>query len=515
MESVSFNSSYHYYMSNCPTRAGSRVVNTPSRFVIQRKAPLHFSDPDKFEVALVDIFIPGVHYNIYSPFNENVLEIRKAPQRWRNTFQPLSERDFKESILVQKVDLPEGVYTGNRFCDIVNNQVGKKVFEEGAADLRELLQNPIDRRNLSGQIINEGNEPADLAQNNEHLPGRRKRGIPAPGAVKSDVSIARRQGDRSELSEDVITPHEERHVHPSHERQTGAFQGEAVTTPTTNEESWVTTPIDGVKRARVCPTTYVPGELWDSGECGDPPVWWRDAKSKYIQGLQGISQPEEEKEQDTFFKKMSEEEINKRTNTESKSLLKVKPTGKRVRVTLPPGYFIICRNRRIQKLLGWCRFNEEMTTNGSGLYANKENLHFADEEIIYGNHSQLHFRSFLLPEPFDFNRNNRVIYIYSNLVRNTVCGTENLPLLKVINLDDKSFKTPVSHQNFPNPQFFDLSQSLFNDLSFRLANDLGEDFPFQRGENCILVLHFRKKKIKKSENRGQDLLDSGRCCLKA
>ena len=135
-------STYHYYMSNCPTLPGSTQVNTASNFVTNPENPIHFSDVDNWEVGLCDIFVPGIHYNIYPPFNENVLQVRKINDlsSWRGSFRNFTPEDFLHSELVATLNLNPGTYTVRNFCAAVNNLMQNKVFAEGAKDIRKTFE---------------------------------------------------------------------------------------------------------------------------------------------------------------------------------------------------------------------------------------------------------------------------------------------------------------------------------------------------------------------------------------
>ena len=245
---------------------------------------------------------------------------------------------------------------------------------------------------------------------------------------------------------------------------------------------------DGLSRPWTCPAEYDPSQLWSFTDCGPMPDWYKQQRNIYRMQMEQIGAPE----QPQIKKQVLNDRIQlaRLINHSRKIFMKVKEPTNRLRITLPPGYFILCQNPRIQKLLGWANFKEQMVTTGR-TYINSE---ISNTSVIYGNASQLHYRAILLPEPCDFGRNNRILYVYSNLVKSSNVGMENLPLIKIVNLSDKSFKTPLFHQNFPSPQYLPVKQQTFRRIEFFLANDLGEDFPFQRGENCILVLHFRYNK---------------------
>ena len=399
---------FHYYMSNTPVPAGVEVkANTPSSFTVHPKNPLLFSDCDHWEVALWDIYIPGVHYNIYRPFNKNVLEVRKVKnyEEWRGTFQNFTEEDFFNSVPVASVTLPPGNYTPRNFCDAVNIAIQKEVFEQGVNDMKPTLIKELERKRTGG---------------------------------------ARRS-----------------------KRTTGDH----------------------------CPTEFSPDTLWDSATCGPIPDWWKSSAEIRKMDLKQIANPETEEEESALIEQGRNNLIaltHQLLDTAGRNLVKVKEPTSRLRFTLPAGYFVMCREPRVQKLLGWTSFSECMV-EGNPIYVHQVNEGMATG-TVYGNAAQMRFRNKLLPEPCDFGRNNRIVYVYSNLVKSSVVGVDCLPLLKIVNIADSSFKTPLFHASFENPQYVPLAQDQFTKVEFLLANDLGEEFPFQRGENCILCLHFRLKK---------------------
>ena len=441
-------STYHYYMSNCPIRPGSSLVNSASNFVTQRDHPLHFPDMDNWEVGLCEVFIPSLHYNIYPPFNKDVLEIRKISNmgKWRGSFASFTSEDFLKSEPVASVSLHPGFYTPKSFCATVNDLVMREIFTAGSEDVRKAFER--------------------LTREGKPIPPPPPR--PAPKRKKRSSS------------------------NPAVKRVRESQQGGNVEHPTTTADkgpdpSFIN---EDPKNSEFCPKEYKPGYLWDTTDCGPLPQWWKDQKKIYQMQMQEIGDPESEDEREEII--ADPEQLNRLMDTSRRVLIKVKDPTDKLRLTLPPGYFVLCQNPRIQKLLGWSDFQEEMVSSGQKfMHAERK---AGQKSIIYGNASQLHYRAILLPQPCDFGRNNRIVYLYSNLVKSSVVGKDNLPLFKILTLSDVSFRTPLFHQKFELPQFLPIRQSNFSNIEFFLANDLGEEFPFQRGENTILVVRFRYTK---------------------
>ena len=438
-------SAYHFYISNCQKRPGSQIINTSAHFTTQRRTPIFFNNADNWEVGLYEIFLPGIVFNIYPPFNKNVFEIRKVKkEHFLGKFHGFKMDDFYKSESVVTVNLPPGAYTPESFCIEVNRIVDKpKIFHKGLEDI-------------------EANINAHRKEQKEEQ-------------KKAEIKIEKKEEENIQLNI----------------RNKGVFS---------------LPPEVG------CPTTFDPKAIWDTKLCGPIPSWWVNEKKLY--DLNTVSEvvwepmelpteeeEEEEKEEAGMVPQKNFPGGGLRKNVDNRKLIRYKEHTRRLKITLPPGYFLVCPHRRIQKLLGWSSFTETNATkitDASGInqiYGHSETEKYP--AVVYGNAFRYNFRSFIFPETCDFNRHNRTVFLSSNLVKESVAGTTNLPLMKIIDIstEDNRF-----HQIFQIPQYLPLRQETFTDIEFQMTNDLGENFPFQRGETSKVIVHFRKKNTINEEN---------------
>ena len=132
---------YRTYPSNTETLVHGSA-NTPAHFTIELKEPLELPEITgaRWKVALVSLCLPHQAYNIYEPFNRQVLEIRRAG------FERLTYADFEEvpglpeysqllanSTLVQSIDLVPGLYDAKSFAKSVN-KIALEAVRESAKE---------------------------------------------------------------------------------------------------------------------------------------------------------------------------------------------------------------------------------------------------------------------------------------------------------------------------------------------------------------------------------------------
>ncbi len=84
------------------------------------------------------------------------------------------------------------------------------------------------------------------------------------------------------------------------------------------------------------------------------------------------------------------------------------------------------------------------------------------------------------------------IYIYSNIVKNSMVGGVYAPLLRTITLD--STVGVLSYQNmiFDSPHYVPLVQNYVKHIEIKIADDQGNIIPFKSGK-IIVKLHVRQK----------------------
>ena len=83
------------------------------------------------------------------------------------------------------------------------------------------------------------------------------------------------------------------------------------------------------------------------------------------------------------------------------------------------------------------------------------------------------------------------IFIYCNLVRESLVGDVYVKLLRTVPVDSSQMGQYVTH-SFENPRYMPLCSSFFQHIEIKMCNDLGSLLEFEWGK-CILHLHLRRK----------------------
>lgn len=82
------------------------------------------------------------------------------------------------------------------------------------------------------------------------------------------------------------------------------------------------------------------------------------------------------------------------------------------------------------------------------------------------------------------------LFIYINIVCETLVGDSYVPLLRSIHIPTAEYGTTV-HQNIENPIYIKLNRNEIKDIEVQICDDSGVLVPFQEGK-CLLMLHFKK-----------------------
>lgn len=193
-----------------------------------------------------------------------------------------------------------------------------------------------------------------------------------------------------------------------------------------------------------------------------------------------------------------------------RDLIRYDSVKRKIKLYVPPYFYVICENLRIQKLLGWNRFNEiipaTVTLVRSEIYdmstvGQKENAN----TNVYANINRDFPASILFPETADFTRDTRTLYVYSSVVKPSNVGNAKSPILRIVDISPSTSRNPLLHRNYLIPQFFPVQSGVLSKINFRLCNGLGDDFPFQSGGNTTIVLCFRKiRKNRQTHAEGEE-----------
>ena len=84
------------------------------------------------------------------------------------------------------------------------------------------------------------------------------------------------------------------------------------------------------------------------------------------------------------------------------------------------------------------------------------------------------------------------MYVYSNLVKDSIIGNVFAPIVRVVGLEDKP-KIETIHREFTVPHYLPLRSSSFNEVVLELTDGMGNSMKFNQG-NSMAVFHFKKKR---------------------
>lgn len=496
---------YQIYASNGETEYTRDERNTSAGFIIVRTNAVRFENPDEWEVGLSEIFVPGTYYNVYEPFNRGMIKIYRVPRddhwRWGKNYKRfqkyLNDTRMETSKLVCEISVDPGFYTTKLFCDIANDVAGKYLsgfnnkkgidiaLREAENAQRELEEKKRIQRILKEALtsFHDGRKEQTLspAELEESLQRERERLITM---IRAEWAIFLTSWTPAEKEEPPPPTPEPPTIE---EVRTGTLKEIETTVEDSKYSgpsftSWQTTP--NVAEAHVdldsmASKVRVVGAVASIARAG---------------GILQAERPGMKR------KKMDDEEESKKAY----DLMKLKPHTQKLRINLPPAHFVVCQNERVQKLLGWEKFSGMMPARSSTIQETGMDGHRKRKSLIYGNTSVKDLSRIILPETCDFGRNNRILFVYCNLVKPTDIGNSQCPILRAVDISTTSLtRSPVFHKTFQPIQYHPVANSQFTEIHFELLNGLGEPFPFQHGENSILVLHFRRI-LPKPHNHGME-----------
>lgn len=480
---------YQIYPSNAETQFSGKKRNSSSGFILVKTNALRFENPDEWLVGLSEIIIPGTYYNVYEPFNRGMLQIYQVPRddhwRWGKDFQKyLIETNMMKSKLVCEISVDPGFYTTKLFCEVANdiaskylstfnNKKGIDIALREAENAHSELQEKIRIQTILKTVLEEFHsknkqETLTPSELEAAFVDQRERLI---NVMRNEWSLFLDNWKPAEKDQpppplpdpptlEEIRSGELREI--STTTEDSVYSGPSFT-------SWQTTPNVSeaeVDLASMAHKVRVVGPVSSVALAGG-----------ILQGQRpGIKRKKVDGEKQERY-----------------DLLKLKPHTQKLRINLPPAHYIVCQNERVQKLLGWERFSGMMPRGSATIQETGMDGHKKRKSLIYGNTSVKDLSRIILPETCDFGRNNRILFVYCNLVKPTDIGNAQCPILRAVDISVAStLKSPVFHKTFQPIQYHPVANSQFIEIHFELLNGLGEPFPFQHGENTILILHFKR-----------------------
>lgn len=449
----------HFYASNCSTETYQKD-NKAAHFTILLDKPMYFANPEEWQVGLLHIMLPKLHYNIYEPFNQNILEIRR--------FQDENEPEDK-SVLVCSVSVEPGFYSVKQFCEHVNH-FSRKCLENSLRQNWEIIKHEDgtyaivykeekeeEEENYDADDEEEGEGSPSTKKsrktNNPHLHshGSKRIGVAKDGEIYSNTRLY-----------EMV-----KHIEDPDERAIASEKLESLGSRRTDAASI------GARLNRGLLQEGLHIKTWNS-------------TTDKLKGL--------------ILHKKDTKKVHY-------DLLKVKPNSKKLRLNILPKHFVKCNNVRMQKLLGWCRIDDVISSSAYIVKSNMKQVNSEEELIdvsrdessqIYGNFKGDKMSHILLPFTCDFERDNRALFLYTNIIQPSRVGNALAPVLKVIDLNASHMNEQVIVREYDSPVFFPLKGQNIDKIEFRMCNGLGEDYPFQKGEHSIIALKFRRI-VKKSQ----------------
>lgn len=101
------------------------------------------------------------------------------------------------------------------------------------------------------------------------------------------------------------------------------------------------------------------------------------------------------------------------------------------------------------------------------------------------------FRIFADRSP-DLRIANYNMFVYSNLVTETLVGDSMLPILRSVPVDPEQRGKYIT-KSFEKPRYIPLSSNFFQNIEILICDDLGQPIKFQWGKT-VIHLHLRKRK---------------------
>lgn len=91
----------------------------------------------------------------------------------------------------------------------------------------------------------------------------------------------------------------------------------------------------------------------------------------------------------------------------------------------------------------------------------------------------------------DLNFDTHTMFVYCNLVKETLVGDKYVPWLRIVPTNPKDTGRYLTH-SFQTMQYLALSSSHINHIEIMIIDDTGTGMKFDRGK-VIATLHFKKK----------------------
>ena len=92
----------------------------------------------------------------------------------------------------------------------------------------------------------------------------------------------------------------------------------------------------------------------------------------------------------------------------------------------------------------------------------------------------------------DLTSDSHSLYIYSDIVKHSIVGNTQVPLLRIVNVTGELNK--YYQQTYNNIHYIPLFSNRINNIEIQIRNSLGDPIEFNFG-HVIIVLHFKRRKV--------------------
>jgi len=136
--------------------------------------------------------------------------------------------------------------------------------------------------------------------------------------------------------------------------------------------------------------------------------------------------------------------------------------------------------RRTQKV--FIRLPQNVNLEISKTFA--QTLGFENRKFVGGNEYVSTFAA-------DINRSFATMFVYCDVVRESIVGNTTVPLLRTLNVEGRY--GDIIQKTYHTPIYVPLQRSYFDSIEINIRDDTGRLVPFESGK-AIVTLHFRRSR---------------------
>jgi hypothetical protein len=137
------------------------------------------------------------------------------------------------------------------------------------------------------------------------------------------------------------------------------------------------------------------------------------------------------------------------------------------------GEKIRVRSERLKKMIG-------IRANNISTAAAEEGMTSAPQVVITAD------------ETAHFNTKMNHLYLYTDIVQNSLVGNSLVPIARVINIEPGHVETETFHKMYEKPQYHELKGNTISQIQVELKDSMGTNVRFVNGE-VFIALHFKPR----------------------